>query len=254
MQQLSLEIQQTALFSPPSRISFSRMTALSPGPNYAARLNYDCLLRIFEQLASLSLGDKTILGGAFYGWTSSLRVGSCVRVCRQWRAAAEKVLYRSCIIISSSSATAFLRTFASRPELAVNVNALVVGLSYAQTYPTADSDDFTGATQSVSSGILVRVVAACPQLMHLQIRPLHASCRSELLPAVLSKPLVSLICCPHLPRANVPWTVRLVSPRPALLTDVSRTVNRNVSTSRAISSKSSPLLPPSRISRSTPGL
>lgn len=186
------------------------MTALSPGPNYASKLNYDCLLRIFEQLAQLAgNGDEPLVGGALYGWDSTLVAGPCVSVCRQWRAPAEKLIYRSCIIISSSSATNFLRTFAERPELAVNVRSLVVGLSYAQTYPNPSlpSDDCSGATQAVSSAILVKVVAACPQLMHLEIRPLHASCRSDLLPAVLSKPLVSLICCPHLPRANVDWTV-----------------------------------------------
>lgn len=184
------------------------MTALSPGPNYASKLNYDCLLRIFEQLAQLANGES-LVGGALYGWNSTLVAGPCVSVCRQWRAPAEKIVYASCIIISSSSATNFLRTFAARPELSVNVRSLVIGLSYAQTYPNPSfpSDDCSGATQAVSSAILVKVVAACPQLMHLQIRPLHASCRSDLLPAVLSKPLVSLICCPHLPRANVPWTV-----------------------------------------------
>ena len=196
--------------SPLARKYSNRMTALSPGApdrNYARKLNFDCLIKIFQQLAGL---EASPVGGALHGWTSSIAVAPCIHVCRQWRLAGEQTMYRSCVIVSSS-ATAFLRTFAERPELAVNVKSLVIGLSYAQTYPNPalPSDDCSGASQAVSSAILVKVVAACPQLMHLQIRPLHASCRSDLLPAVLSKPLVSLICCPHLPLANLSWTVSI---------------------------------------------
>lgn len=190
----------TASKPPPTSGAPPRLSTesyLSP----AQRLPYDILVGIFSRLAEL---EEQQVGGEIFFWHGNELASIPAVVCRAWTAAAQSVLFKSVVLVDTSSAKAFLKTVVERPELARVVRYLVIGLSYEQTYPGPNAPVDQG--QAEASGIVVTALDACPNLQHLQIRPLHSSCRRRLLPAVTSKALVSLICCPHLPRQVVSWT------------------------------------------------
>ncbi|KAI5475977.1 hypothetical protein MNV49_000536 [Pseudohyphozyma bogoriensis] len=149
--------------------------------------------------------DEYSAGGRFVGWDTNESVAPFVPLCRAWEPAATLVLYQSLSVLGADRADKFLATVAEKPALAGMVRKLVVGLGDA----VEGMDDGNG--QAADSLKLIQVIAACPNLTHLQIRPLHASARSVLLPVVRSKSLVALVCAPRLTRPESGWDQMLYS-------------------------------------------
>lgn len=91
------------------------------------------------------------------------------------------------------------------------VQYLVIGLSEDETWPSSDEESgprvsSNSRTQAETSATLVRALRVCTGLRHFQVRPLHDSCRDELLAALQETTLETLICSPRLRAPNVEWT------------------------------------------------
>lgn len=114
-----------------------------------------------------------------------------------------QVLHRSIAILGRPAADRFLRTARERPDLVDKVRSLVIGLGEEEEGTQLEMG------QAADSLVLVAVIDACPKVEHLQVRPLHHSARDTLLPSILSKPLLSLVCAPRLVKPNVGWTSEL---------------------------------------------
>ena len=114
-----------------------------------------------------------------------------------------QVLHRSIAILGRPAADRFLQTARERPDLVDKVRSLVIGLGEEEEGTQLEMG------QAADSLVLVGVIDACPKVEHLQVRPLHHSARDTLLPSILSKPLLSLVCAPRLVKPNVGWTSEL---------------------------------------------
>lgn len=186
----------------------------------AQSLPFDILFRIFVEFSKSVHVTNCEWGGVLYRWSSNNdQVRLLISVCRNWRLPAEIVLYQTVSILSSREAECFLKTSRVRPELIEKVRFLVVGLSEKDTWPSSDEDLVGGGiveerrmsiskgTQASTSLAMISVIQVCPNLKHLQIRPLHQSVRSSLLKVIESQTsLESLICAPRLRKAEVSWT------------------------------------------------
>ncbi|KAI5477845.1 hypothetical protein MNV49_005830 [Pseudohyphozyma bogoriensis] len=175
-----------------------------PSPSHAQNLPYTAVLEIMRAARDNDY-DEYSAGGRFVRWDTHESVAPYVPLCKAWEPAATLVLYQSLSIFGADRADKFLATVAEKPELADMVRKLVVGLGD----DVEGMDDGNG--QAADSIKLIQVIAACPNLTHLQIRPLHASARSVLLPVVRSKSLVALVCAPRLTRSESSWDQMLYS-------------------------------------------
>ncbi|KAI5479793.1 hypothetical protein MNV49_002605 [Pseudohyphozyma bogoriensis] len=143
-------------------------------------------------------------GGRYVQWKSNRTILPYATICREWEPAATLVLYQSVVVVGERAADRFLETVRNRPDLAGMVRALVVGLSLAMEDEAND-----GHGQAAASAKLVEVIDKCPNILHLQVRPLQSSVRATLIPAVRSKALLSLVVSPRLPRGD--WDELLYS-------------------------------------------
>ena len=206
----------------------------------AQTLPVDVLL----QICRLAAADHPSLfahGGKLLGarWDSHEAVHPLTLVCKRWHAAASKVLYDSVAVLGGEQARLFLRSLAGRPALGAEVRRLVVGLADPEDEAELDgsSSDREGERTRTScegvgqtedgaradSAALAEVLTRCHAVEHLQIRrALHQDTRAAVLPVLVSRPFVTLICAPcWLQGDGARWTrhfhqpedvVRLVTP------------------------------------------
>lgn len=170
--------------------------------SFAQSLPYHILVECFSYTVEQNEAEWTH-GGRLIGWDSNEAIRSMAGVCRGWEDAAQTVLHTSVAILGANAANAFLRTAEERPDLMEKVRSLVVGLGEME-----ESTDVEMG-QAALSLTLVKVIEACPFLEHLQVRPLHESSRQTLIPVILSKSLLSLVCAPRLVKPHVGWTRQL---------------------------------------------
>ncbi|KAL8293188.1 hypothetical protein RQP46_000882 [Phenoliferia psychrophenolica] len=104
------------------------------------------------------------------------------------------------------TAALFLRTLRERPELGHICRYLVIGVGEDEELEERD------VGQMRTSFALVDILNACPNVQHLQVRPLHSAVHDVLLDAILSRPLVSLLCSPRLDNIDAVWTGELFRP------------------------------------------
>lgn len=143
---------------------------------------------IFE-LAIHDDGEEGEHGGSLLRWNSNELAFGLLLVCKGWLETGMEVLYRSVAILDAESARSFLNAIAAKPELASRVVYLVIGLSGSMMEEVEERR---------SSENVVAALDACTHLRHLQIRPLHDSVRLALLAALVTKPLLTLVCAPRL--------------------------------------------------------
>lgn len=168
----------------------------------ASSLPYHILMECFTYAIEQNEPEPS-RGGKLIGWESNESIKAMSLVCRGWQDAGQSILYKSIAIIGSNVADKFLRTCQSRPDLIDRVKSLVIGLGEVKE----STQLIVG--QREDSIPLVKVIEACTGLQHLQVRPLHQSIRNELLAAITSKPLLSLVCAPRLIKPDVNWTSEL---------------------------------------------
>ncbi|KAL8276947.1 hypothetical protein RQP46_010675 [Phenoliferia psychrophenolica] len=117
-------------------------------------------------------------------------------VCKAWHDAAVFTLHQRVGIAGGEMAQLFLRTLQERPERALFVRSLSVGLDSAQ-----DAEPSTEEARLASTHILDVLEACTPLLLHLHVRPLHPSARPRLLAAIQSAPALTDLAV--LPRLNL---------------------------------------------------
>lgn len=147
---------------------------------------------VLDEIFELAIRDNEAEGdhgGAVLRWNSNELAFGLLRVCKSWLDTAIEVLYRSIVVLDDESARLFLDAVAAKSELATKVRYLVIGLS---------GEMMEELKERRSSENIVFVLDVCAQLRHLQIRPLHDSVRKILLAAVVTKPLLTLICAPRI--------------------------------------------------------
>ncbi|KAI5475541.1 hypothetical protein MNV49_001202 [Pseudohyphozyma bogoriensis] len=146
--------------------------------------------------------DDPSAGGRRVSWETNESAAPLARICRAWEAPATLVLWRSVVVLGMERAEGFLEAVRRHPERAEMVQALVVGLG------TEMEDDVQGMLgQEEVSRRLVEVMEACPNLLHLQVRPLHRAVLPRLLAAIRRKEwLRSLVLAPRLAvTGGEPW-------------------------------------------------
>lgn len=99
----------------------------------------------------------------------------------------------------------FLRTLEQYPERGRKIKYLVIGLGDCQE----NSNDEEGLAED--SQDLVRAITLCPNLRHLQVRPLHHTARDALLSALAPLELESLVCAPRVGVCEQDWSTGLYS-------------------------------------------
>ena len=92
----------------------------------AARLPYDVLVRILEELAD---DTGVVVSGSVARWTvtSQPDIASTALVCSQWNEPATRVLWRSVALNSAASARAFGKQARASQDLAARVMSLSIG-------------------------------------------------------------------------------------------------------------------------------
>jgi len=112
---------------------------------------------------------------------------------------ANAALYRSVALLGGEKARIFIDTLQHCPEHALKVQYLVIGVGDLRE----ECEDDTGLADD--SLDLIRVLTLCPNLRHLQVRPLHHSSRPALLAALATSNLQSLVCTPRLGISDRDW-------------------------------------------------
>jgi len=139
-------------------------------------------------------------------WDSNEDILPFFSVCRNWSVALEGVLYASIRVVGECAANGFLRTVARRPALGHLVRRLVVGLERGGN----GEDASTNNGQATVSGKLVEVIAACPQIQALHLRPLHDSVGERTTVLLATRPsLRTLVIGPRLKHAVESWTCEM---------------------------------------------
>lgn len=155
--------------------------------------------------------EEPMHGGRLVGWDSNEFIKNMPLVCRAWQDSAQFVLYRSVAILSATASELFLRTASTSPHLLHRTISLVLGLGKHR------EDTEAGESHLVESFKVIQVLPSCPNLRHLQIRPLHPSVRLPLIDSLRSIELISFACLARL--GGMQWSQGIFQPSdlPALL-------------------------------------
>ncbi|ORY89798.1 hypothetical protein BCR35DRAFT_300291 [Leucosporidium creatinivorum] len=142
-------------------------------------------------------------GGRLSRWDSHESLNTMPLICSAWEDAATTALYRLVALLGGDKARSFLDTLHYYPEHGLKVRYLVIGVGDHRE----ECEDDTGLAED--SLDLVRVLTLCPNLHHLQVRPLHHGARTALLAALATLNLQSLVCAPRLGISDRDWATGL---------------------------------------------
>lgn len=168
----------------------------------AQTLPAEILLSIFRW--SLDTDPEHAHGGRLVKWDSNGSIATMATVCRSWSAPANALLYSSVAVFGARSAEMFVETSQTRPDLTAKILYLVIGLGKAMESAELDLG------QAADSEALLSVIAACENVLHLQIRPLHGSTRHEIIQTLHHKQLASLVCTPRLDKPAAWWSLGML--------------------------------------------